>query len=1016
MAGLKKCVIFSLAFIITALMCPGLCASAASTAVVADFSDGITAEKFKLESSGEQTLSGEYSAKWVVGSPKQTTQYTDIPTDWSAYKYLNIWVYSDSASGSKINIVVNTDTNSRSFFLYYLKLDFTGWTQVSIPLEDFMPQYNASWDSNVKSIYFNSNGWKDSNYNPVESITDPLYFDLIWLTAPSDTEPDDGGGYDESADGIYTLCDFYDEKSIESAGTALKADYDVKNMYDISAKWANHTENQGWQIEFEPMDIGVYQNLNMNIYSEVANNDKINVVIYTNEGDMTYRWFQIPIDFTGWKTLSLTLSASTSGNGGSFKGARVLQLSANGWGLSANPETVLNFEKIWFSKSALKEFSVTGYENTVSADGTAEIEFSNILPKKIKDGAVTLLDKDGNEIAAKYTTYGKTLKVKPNSRLEFNSEYTVRFNDGFCDGFGQKAEEMNPVSFKTTSKDYICESFTLKNAAGREIENLPVSGSINISSKVYNPFDEEKNIEFVVGTYDASGKMTDITTTEYSLLPEEETDIGADLSGSFLDKTVSAFVRDESGLPIGGFSSFSCSDKALYTGSSILSAKLSKPAAEVESDKVTFGGTAENAAFVTINVTDENGISVYLRPVSLKDGEYRAETVFDGENAANGKYTVSVGAYGSGNLSTSEFYYANAEKRDELLQSIKNSSEEELKKLFENEYMYFGTGKEKSGLFAEVIKRLAVSDSYENVTAAVRKAKTLLEKINSSGWNTLGETMVSESTFLGLSSEIGEFSGFGEAAQNEIANYMASDMPFGDFKEIKASLINAIKKYNDNRRKNESGSGGGSGSGGSGKSISVTPVTPVITNPSTPQEEYRFADLADAEWAEESIYALVKKGILSKPEDKRFNPMSDITREEAVKIIVEAFYEVDNSAECSFNDVSENDWFYPYVATAVKLGIANGEGESFGTGKSITRQDLAVMAYRAAKLAEAENAAAFDDDGEISDYAKSAVYCMKEKNIISGTGGNRFSPLNSCTRAETAKIIYGLINIGEAAR
>lgn len=142
------------------------------------------------------------------------------------------------------------------------------------------------------------------------------------------------------------------------------------------------------------------------------------------------------------------------------------------------------------------------------------------------------------------------------------------------------------------------------------------------------------------------------------------------------------------------------------------------------------------------------------------------------------------------------------------------------------------------------INTLAVSDSYENVTAAVRKAETLLEKINSSGWNTLGETMVSESAFLGLSSEIGEFSRFGEAAQNEIANYMASDMPFGDFKEIKASLINAIKKYNDNRRKNESGSGGGSGSGGSGKSISVTPVTPVITNPSTPQKEYRFADLA----------------------------------------------------------------------------------------------------------------------------------------------------------------------------
>ena len=51
----------------------------------------------------------------------------------------------------------------------------------------------------------------------------------------------------------------------------------------------------------------------------------------------------------------------------------------------------------------------------------------------------------------------------------------------------------------------------------------------------------------------------------------------------------------------------------------------------------------------------------------------------------------------------------------------------------------------------------------------------------------------------------------------------------------------------------------------------------------------------------------------------------------------------------------------------------------------------------------------FDDDADISEYARTAVYVMKETGIVNGTGDNLFSPRANATRAMAAKIIYGLV-------
>ena len=73
---------------------------------------------------------------------------------------------------------------------------------------------------------------------------------------------------------------------------------------------------------------------------------------------------------------------------------------------------------------------------------------------------------------------------------------------------------------------------------------------------------------------------------------------------------------------------------------------------------------------------------------------------------------------------------------------------------------------------------------------------------------------------------------------------------------------------------------------------------------------------------------------------------------------------------------------------------------------------MAVIAYRAAveagKITDAQRTKEFifEDDSEISDYAKEAVYMLYDADTINGMGAEIFAPKEALTRAQAAKIIY----------
>lgn len=221
------------------------------------------------------------------------------------------------------------------------------------------------------------------------------------------------------------------------------------------------------------------------------------------------------------------------------------------------------------------------------------------------------------------------------------------------------------------------------------------------------------------------------------------------------------------------------------------------------------------------------------------------------------------------------------------------------------------------------------------------------------------------------------------------------------------------------------GGGGGGASGGFGPQIgsttvnggAVSTVVPVIpetkpeNEPENREEKELFTDIKDYDWAKKEITTLYEKGIISGDGNGSFSPERNVSREEFVKMLVVAV-NLKEQKHYDFVDVTVDNWAYPYVMKAVTAGIVKGVTDTnFGTGNSISREDMATLAARVLGCSETvQSSEDFIDTDEISEYAKASVLLMKEKGIIKGYDDGSFRPKALSTRAEAAVIICRILD------
>lgn len=247
------------------------------------------------------------------------------------------------------------------------------------------------------------------------------------------------------------------------------------------------------------------------------------------------------------------------------------------------------------------------------------------------------------------------------------------------------------------------------------------------------------------------------------------------------------------------------------------------------------------------------------------------------------------------------------------------------------------------------------------------------------------------------------------------------DKDFDNIEDIRRAFGDKLDAMTKKREERPSGGGGG-GSSGPSKTVTAPQATPVPTPvPATPQPDpMPFADLGETPWATQAVGALYARGVVAGTAADTFAPLQPVTREQLVKMTVLAYGVPDGGGTLAFEDVNQSDWSYPYIRSATAAGIIQGmDATRFGLGENVTRQDVAVILYRAAvsqggTLPVVREYAAFSDQQLVAPYAADAVQALYQAGVIDGTGDGMFEPNRPCTRAEAAKLLYTTLTKGAA--
>ena len=181
-----------------------------------------------------------------------------------------------------------------------------------------------------------------------------------------------------------------------------------------------------------------------------------------------------------------------------------------------------------------------------------------------------------------------------------------------------------------------------------------------------------------------------------------------------------------------------------------------------------------------------------------------------------------------------------------------------------------------------------------------------------------------------------------------------------------------------------------------------------------PTEETTFADVPAGHWAAEAIDYLKSVGAVNGKTETEFDPDGSVTRAEFTKMLVSLIDAEEVATGVEFADCPADAWYTPYVAKAVAMGLVNGVSDTeFAPDSTISREDVCTIIGRFLNItAEIEDKElTFTDAADVAEYAARYVAYMAELGIVNGYADGTFGPKASFTRAESAKVLYGLSKV-----
>lgn len=185
-------------------------------------------------------------------------------------------------------------------------------------------------------------------------------------------------------------------------------------------------------------------------------------------------------------------------------------------------------------------------------------------------------------------------------------------------------------------------------------------------------------------------------------------------------------------------------------------------------------------------------------------------------------------------------------------------------------------------------------------------------------------------------------------------------------------------------------------------------------------------------WAYDSICYVIENGYFKGVEKNKFYPDADMSRAMLVTVLwrltgddltytktVDGVTKTYPHYVNMFWDMKDDAWYTNYIAWANKNDIIDGYSKrEFRPDEAITREQLAVVLYNYLKnyklvrnfdVMKVNEAIVFNDEANISAWAKDKVYTMQQIGLLEGRGDGSFDPKATVTRAEVSAVIERLV-------
>ncbi len=191
--------------------------------------------------------------------------------------------------------------------------------------------------------------------------------------------------------------------------------------------------------------------------------------------------------------------------------------------------------------------------------------------------------------------------------------------------------------------------------------------------------------------------------------------------------------------------------------------------------------------------------------------------------------------------------------------------------------------------------------------------------------------------------------------------------------------------------------------------LSLIMVLTMIILPGTALANDNFSDMPN-DYSTSALNNAVANGLLNGA-DGLIMPEADLTRAQMAAIMVRALG-ADGIADLStYSDIEPDAWYVGELASAVKMGLFQGDGLTMRPNDPITRQEAFVVLARAFNLADNSTNAldSFADHALVANWAKEGLAALVANNYVQGDENGNINPNANIKRKDFAVVMDRLV-------